>query len=269
MITSPNDTIVVNEEEELCVLTLNRPKSLNALNREMTTALDAITQQLTRSDHIRAVIIQGAGDHFMAGGDIKAFHQWISESDDKRALKERFQSLIIEVHHSITRLAHLDQPVIGAVHGAVAGFGMSLALNCDIVLAADNSFFSTAYSQIGTSPDGGLTYNLPRVVGVKRAFELIAFGEKVDAEHALRIGLVNRVIPLSELQTESRSLAGKLAGRSSQANARMKSLLRSSLDNTLEAQLQAESIHFSECATSDNFYEGISAFLEKRPPNFK
>lgn len=269
MINSPNDTILVIEEERICSLTLNRPKSLNALNRDMTAALDSVTQQLTQNKRVRAVIIRGAGDHFMAGGDIKAFHQWVSQLDDIGALKERFRSLIIEVHHSISRLARLEQPVIGAVHGAVAGFGMSLALNCDLIIAADNSQFTTAYSEIGTTPDGGLTYNLPRAVGIKKAFELIALGEKVDAASAQKIGLVSRVVPVSDLESESRSLAIKLANRSSEANASIKLLLGSSIENTLGLQLEAEADSFSECATSANFSEGITAFIEKRPPKFK
>uniref|UniRef100_UPI0033412552 enoyl-CoA hydratase/isomerase family protein n=1 Tax=Castellaniella defragrans TaxID=75697 RepID=UPI0033412552 len=247
-------------------ITLNRPKALNALNRDLGMALQDAVCRVERDGTVRAVVIQGAGDHFMAGGDIRAFHEALAETEAARRLY--FERTITEVHDTITRIRRMDKPVVASVRGAVAGFGLSLMNSCDLVVAADDAYFTMAYRNIGTSPDGGGTYGLPRIVGTKRAMEIALLGERFDARRALELGLVNQVVPGSGLVDATRSLARRLAEGPTRALGRTKRLINESLGQTLADQLMAEQDAFSACSADADFAEGIRAFLEKRPPVF-
>jgi 2-(1,2-epoxy-1,2-dihydrophenyl)acetyl-CoA isomerase len=156
----------------IATITLNRPKALNALNRELSRALQDAVGQVGRDARVRAVVIQGAGNHFMAGGDIRSFHSTLQMSESERRIY--FERFIGEVHDTITRLRRMEKPVLASVRGAVAGFGPSLMNSCDFAIAADDAYFTMAYRNIGASPDGGGTYGLPRIVGTKRAMEIAA-----------------------------------------------------------------------------------------------
>jgi 2-(1,2-epoxy-1,2-dihydrophenyl)acetyl-CoA isomerase len=158
---------------------------------------------------------------------------------------------------------------VAQVHGAVAGFGMSLLMACDLAVAADDSYYTLAYILIGTSPDGGSTYGLPRIVGMKKAMEIALLGDRFDAATAERLGFVNRVVPAAELAGAARTLAQRLAAGPALAYAGTKRLLQQSLNSTLETQLQAEAESFARCASGPDFKEGVMAFVEKRKPNFK
>jgi 2-(1,2-epoxy-1,2-dihydrophenyl)acetyl-CoA isomerase len=162
----------------------------------------------------------------------------------------------------------MDKPVIAVVHGAVAGFGLSLMLACDFALAADNAYFTMAYCHIGLSPDGGATWSLPRLVGLRKATELALLGERFDARTAATLGLVNRVVPLAELNREAELLAARLAAGPAAALARTKALLQSSFDHSLDQQLGAEKRAFAACAAEPDFAEGLAAFAEKRQARF-
>jgi len=266
--TSPNETVAVEVTGALATVTLNRPQSLNALNADMVTALVEVTAGIGADDSIRAVVVTGAGGAFMAGGDLKWFATLVGDEPDKEKLRAGFERDIHDVHPIIVNLRRMPKPVIAAVAGPCAGFGVSLALACDMVLAADDAIFTLAYCHIGTSPDGGSTFHLPRAVGLKRAFEIALLGDRLDAETARQAGMVNRVVPAAELQAATAKLAGRLAAGPTHAYANTKALLNASLDRNLAAQLDAEATGFADCATTGDFAEGLAAFLEKRRPDF-
>ena len=248
-------------------LTLNRPKALNALDRDLTVALRDAVYAAERSSAVRCLVVRG-GEHFMAGGDLKWFYQQIEgkSAHEKRAM---FEGFIGEVHGIIIALRRMPKPVLASVSGAAAGFGLSLVLACDMALAADSAYFTLAYSLIGASPDGGSTFALPRVVGAKKAMEIALLGERFDAAAAERLGLVNRVVPAAQLQAETAKLAQRLAAGPTAVYARTKALLNGSLGASLETQLQREAESFAQCAAEPNFAEGLAAFLEKRRPRFE
>jgi 2-(1,2-epoxy-1,2-dihydrophenyl)acetyl-CoA isomerase len=216
---------------------------------------------------VRCLVIRG-GEHFMAGGDLKWFHQQLAGADAAQ-LRAQFETFVQEVHGLIVSLRRMPKPVLASVRGAAAGFGLSLMMACDLALAADNAYFTLAYTAIGTSPDGGSTFALPRIVGQKKALELALLGERFDAATAERLGLVNRVVPGASLEDETNRLATRLAAGPTTAYARTKALLHASLQNSLESQLQREAECFAQSASEPDFREGIAAFIEKRAPRFK
>jgi 2-(1,2-epoxy-1,2-dihydrophenyl)acetyl-CoA isomerase len=250
----------------IATITLNRPKALNALNRELSVALRDAVSQVERDAAVRAVIVQGAGKHFMAGGDVKTFHASLELSARERQIY--FERFIGEVHETITRLRRMEKPVLASVRGAVAGFGLSLMNSCDLALAADDAYFTMAYRNIGASPDGGGTYGLPRIVGTKRAMEIALLGERFDAQRAFELGLVNRVVTVAELTQVTNLWATSLAAGPTRALGRTKRLINDSLGQSLANQLQAEQDAFAACSTEEDFARGLEAFLHKRDPIF-
>ena len=268
-ILSPNDTVNVDVRDAVCWITFNRPKSLNAINSELVAALTHITEALEDNTDVRAVVMQGEGDHFMAGGDIKKFQTMLAGSSDETELNSEFAALLDDVHRVIFNMRSLRQPVLASVRGAVAGAGVSMMLACDLAVAADDAFFTLAYCHLGVSPDGGSTYHLPRVAGLKRSFEIALLGDRFNAETAERWGLINKVVPTADLASETEKLAARLASGPSHAHAHAKRLLNQSLHNTIETQLDNEITSFVDCTTTDDFREGVSAFIDKRPAEFK
>jgi 2-(1,2-epoxy-1,2-dihydrophenyl)acetyl-CoA isomerase len=258
--------VLVERDGAITTLTLNRPESLNALDPAMVDALVAQTSRLGADAEVRCVVIRGAGRHFMAGGDIRHFASRLDREPDLRG--EEFAALIGRLHAAIEVLHRLPQPVIASVHGAVAGFGLSLLCACDLAIAADDAYFSAAYRNLGLTPDGGLSYALPRLVGSKKAMEIVLLGERFGADDALRWGLVNRVVALAELPAETAALARALAVGPALATRNGKRLLRQSLSQPLSVQLDAEAKSFGACAATPDFVEGVRAFLDKRRPRF-
>jgi 2-(1,2-epoxy-1,2-dihydrophenyl)acetyl-CoA isomerase len=203
----------------------------------------------------------------MAGGDLKWFREQI-EGRPATRIRSEFRQTIDDVHVSTQTIRRMKKPVIAVVHGAVAGYGLSLMLACDFALAADNAYFTLAYCHLGLSPDGGATWSLPRLIGLRKATELALLGDRFDAATAASLGLVNRVVPLGDLDAEAEALATRLANGSAHALARTKALLHASFDHSLDQQLAAEQRAFAACAAEPDFAEGLAAFAGKRKPKF-
>jgi 2-(1,2-epoxy-1,2-dihydrophenyl)acetyl-CoA isomerase len=248
----------------VATLTLNRPAALNALSHDMIYGIRDFATKVERDDSIRCVVIKGAGSHFMAGGDLKWFLTKFESPAGERRIG--FEQMINNVHESIFAFRRMRKPVIGSVEGACAGFGLSLALACDLIVAADSAFFTLAYTNIGTSPDGGSTFSLPRMVGMKTAMEIALLGDRFDAATAKARGLVNFVVPATDLQAETAKLASRVVALPAFAAANTKALLNASLGRSIEGQLHAEAESFAACAATEDMREGITAFIQKRKP---
>lgn len=261
-----SDSVLLERTGAVATLTLNRPESLNTLDFTMMEALVAHTGALAADASLRCVVVRGAGRHFMAGGDLHTFAEMLPLPPAER--KARFMAIIGRLHAAIEHLQRMPHPVVASVHGAVAGFGLSLMNACDLVVAADTAFFTSAYRHIGLTPDGGGSYTLPRIVGVKKAMEIMLLGERFDAQQALSLGLVNRVVPAAELDAATAALVATLVAGPRRATANAKRLVNDSLGSTLSRQLNAEAESFSDCTMDDDFVEGIRAFVEKRAPRF-
>jgi 2-(1,2-epoxy-1,2-dihydrophenyl)acetyl-CoA isomerase len=263
----PNKAVLLRQEAGVVTLTLNRPQVLNALDGDMVAAFGAAVDAIEADPSARVVVIEGAGDHFMAGGDLRQFARTLKQDGDAR--RQHFLDAIGRLHPIMIRLSNMRPPVLARVHGACAGFGLSLVAACDLAIAAEDAYFSLAYRHIGASPDGGSTYALPRQIGMKRAMAVALLGDRFGAAEAERIGLINWAVPAAELDGETRRIVRAIASGPSAALAATKRLIRRSLDTNLEAQLEAERQSFADNAARPDFAEGIGAFLEKRPPKFE
>lgn len=269
MVTSPNDTVRVDIKDAVATITINRPDSLNAINDDVVTALIDITEALKHSKDVRCVVLTGAGDHFMAGGDVKRFKRKFEEVADDNEARAWFNSILERIHVVVSNVNDLRMPVIASVKGAVAGAGFSLMLGCDLVVAAEGGIFTLAYCHLGTSPDGGSTWHLPRTLGMKRAMEIALLGDRFGPEQALAWGLINKVVPAADLDAEVATLAARLAKGPTMAYGETKRLLLDSTDRDLSNQLHAETRSFVACAMSQDFRKGVSAFVDKQKPDFK
>jgi len=245
--------------EGVAVLTLNRPAVLNAIDVGLAKALAHALARAQDTPGVRAILIRGAGRAFCAGGDISTF-----QGDPARAVERT----IAHFHPAIERLAACPLPTVAAVHGAVAGAGMSLMLACDFTLAASDAGFTLAYPKIGATIDGGASWFLPRVLGSRGAKQLAMLSERFDAEAALALGLVNRVVSADDFEAETMRFARQLASGPTKAFATIKRLIDASPFRTLSEQLEAEKQGFVDVASSADFAEGFAAFLAKRPPSF-
>jgi len=259
-------TVLCEVTDGVARLTLNRPQSLNALNLAMIAELRETTARCECDPAVRAILLCGAGEHFMAGGDLKWFREQLALPPAER--QAALARVVGEVHQTTLQLRRSGKPVVAAVRGAVAGFGLSLMLAADLVLAADDAYFTLAYRNIGLSPDGGATWSLPRAVGIKRASEIALLGNRFDAPQALAWGLINRVVPVAELLPQAAALARRLAAGPANALARTKRLLDAAPGATLAEQLHAEQCAFAACGCEPDFAEGLAAFFEKRPARF-
>lgn len=254
--------VLLDRAGAVATITLNRPAQLNALNAALAQELYAAVQSCAADTGIRCVVLRGAGRGFMAGGDIKNFR------DRLNAPGGPTEFLFEPFHGSIALLRSMPKPVIASLHGPVAGAGVSLALAPDLAIAAESSVFTLAYARIGTSPDGGSTYFLPRIVGLRRALEIALLADNFDARQALAWGIVNRVVPDDHLAEETAQLAERLASGPTAAYAKAKALLNKSTEQDLAAQFKAEEDLFQASTRTRDFAEGINAFLDKRKPSF-
>src|SRR5919199_1762480 len=253
-------TVGIDVRERVARITLNRPDVGNALNLELATALRQAAEGLRGSD-VGAVILSGAGDVFCVGGDLR----YMREADD---IGDAVLRLATQFHGGLEALAALDAPVISAVRGAAAGGGMSLAIASAIVLAAESAHFTMAYTAIGFPPDGGSSWTLPRLVGWRRAAELMLLNERLDAAAARDLGLVTRVVPDDALDDEAAALARRLADGPTRAHGAVKRLLRESATRGFGEQMAEEARTIAALAAAPDGQEGVAAFLEKRRPTF-
>ena len=257
------EVVILERAGAVTTVTLNRPAVLNALNHELAERLRTVFGELEADASVRCVVVRGAGRAFMAGGDIGGFHRSLER------IAETVGDMIDVYHDAVQILARMRKPVLGSLHGAVAGAGVSLALNTDLAIAADNTVFALAYTNLGTSPDGGSTFFLPRMVGLRRAMEIALLADRFDAAKALELGLVNRIVPEADLAAETAKLAERLASGPTAAYASTKRLLLGSFERELPGQLEAERAGFVGCAGTQDFAEGVNAFIGKRKPEFK
>lgn len=256
-------TLLFTLEGGIATITLNRVASANSMNMDMGRELLDAAKICEQDRAIRAVILTGGGAFFSAGGDLKAF------ADFGDAIGEKLQELTDYLHAAISIFMRMRAPLIVAVNGAAVGAGFSLAMAGDFVLASENAKFAMAYTSAGLSPDGGASYFLPRIVGLRRAQQLMIGNRKLSAAEALEWGLVTRVCAADQLRQETHALAQSLANGATQAIGTVKQLLLSSFSNTPEAQMALEGKNIAHLASYGDGQEGIHAFLEKRAPIFK
>jgi 2-(1,2-epoxy-1,2-dihydrophenyl)acetyl-CoA isomerase len=243
-------------------LTLNRPQAGNAIDVPLAKALEAAAIRCDEDEGIRCVLLTGAGKLFCAGGDVAGF---AAAGDEVPAL---LKELTFHLHKAVLRFARMRKPLVTAVNGAAAGAGFSLAILGDIVLAADSARFALAYAAIGLSPDGGASWLLPRLVGMRRAQELALTNKRLTAAQAAEIGLITREVADDMLAAEADAVALQLASSATRALGRTRNLLGSSLSTDLETQLGHEARAIIESGGDAEAREGIAAFFAKRKPSF-
>jgi len=257
--------VLYRRHDGIVTLTLNRPETLNAMNEPMMGEIERILIELEADTAVRAVILTGAGRAFSSGGDQKrdpgAGQQPFFDGDLGGALIERLNRCIL-------RMQRLEKPIVGSINGVAAGAGLNIALATDLRIAADTARFGEIFARVGLVPDGGGTYFLPRLVGTARAMEMILLADIIDAQEALRIGLVNRVVPAEQLETETLKLAERLAQGPTVAYGLAKTGLYQGLGMSLEDVLNMEARNQAIAVRTPDRAEGVAAFLEKRPPRF-
>ncbi|HYU17758.1 MAG TPA: enoyl-CoA hydratase-related protein [Chloroflexota bacterium] len=258
------ETILAETAEGVLTVTLNRPEVFNAFNPQMGRELSDALRAAGRDDEVRALVITGSGKAFCSGQDLKMVDEAMSE-----ASPPNFAELIRQ-HYTglILAMRRLEKPIVAAVNGVAAGAGMSLALASDLRIASDSATFLQAFVNIGLVPDSGSMYFLPRLVGLSKALELCLLGERVSAEEALRIGLVNRVVPGEELPTATAELARKLASSAGKALGLTKRGLNRALEANLNEMLEYEALLQEVAGRTADFREGVTAFKEKRAARF-
>ncbi len=259
------ETVKYEVKEKVAVITLNRPEALNALSRGITEDLASAVRKAA-ADGARAVVFTGEGRAFCAGGDLREMKlMWESEGRIEAFLEDPLAAL----HGLVKLIRDLPIPFVAAVNGVCAGAGSNLALACDIVTASEDASFNEAFIKIGLSPDCGGSFFLPRAVGSKIAAELLMTGDTLSAKKALEIGMINRVFPADELMDGAMEFATRLAASPTAVIGRIKKMMNATFSNTLEGQLALEHQLQLESGRGDDFREGVAAFLEKRPPEFK
>ncbi|HEY3581229.1 MAG TPA: enoyl-CoA hydratase-related protein [Pyrinomonadaceae bacterium] len=258
------ETIQLEMQGSICVLTLNRPERLNALT--VAVAKDfkaAVHEALERG--ARVIVLTGTGRAFCAGGDLREMQDIASKEGRLEAF---FDEPLRIVNESIMLIRETPVPFIAAVNGVASGGGCNLALACDIVIAAESAKFNQAFIKIGLVPDCGGTFILPRLVGWKRAAELMFTGELITAQRAAEMGMINSVAADGELMSQVLAMAEKLANAPTAALGRIKQLMDASATNDWQSQLDLERRMQIESGKTKDFVEGVAAFLEKRPPRF-
>lgn len=246
----------------VAVVTLNRPRVGNTVNMALVRHLEAIVDDIAADPGVRCVVLTGTGKLFCGGGDLDAFAE--AGQETSAFLFELASTL----HRSVLKLAGMDKPLVTLVNGPAAGAGLSLAISGDFVLSAQSAHFTAAYGMVGLTPDGGMSWLLPRLVGMRRAQDIILGNRRIGADEAAAIGLVTRVVPDDALREEGMALAARLADGAIGAMAGARALLADSLQNDLALQLDLEVARITQAGASAEAREGIAAFQERRKPQF-
>ena len=264
MSDAPGGPVRVEVVDRVGTVTLDQPDRLNVLDAEMPGAIADAVERLAEDADVRVIVITGAGRAFCAGADVACLNEWIERGDLAAA------TALVESGDRVVRaIRQAPKPVIAALNGPAAGGGANLALACDLRIASERAAIGQTFNRIGLAPDWGGTYLLPRLVGPAKAAELVFTGGMVDAAEALRLGLVNRVVPHDRLAEEVGALARTLAAKPPRALALAKAALLRSPEADLDEMLEIERRAQSECFATDDAREGVRAFLEKREPRYR
>lgn len=254
-------TILLEIKNGVAFITLNRPEKFNAFNREMALLLQEKLDEAAANDEVRAIYLTGNGKAFCAGQDL---------GEVTGENPATFDKILLEHYNPIIRrIRNISKPIVCAVNGVAAGAGANIAICCDIVVAAENTTFVQAFSKIGLIPDCGGTYFLPRLIGFQKATAIMMLGDKVSATEAERMGMIYKSLPAATFTEEAVKIAETLAQLPTKAFAFTKQALNESMSNSLEAQLQLEDKLQYQSAHTEDYREGVAAFLEKRMPTFK
>ncbi len=255
-------SILKTISNNIATLTLNRPEVFNSFNREMALLLQSELDAAEKNPEVRAIVITGNGKAFCAGQDLKEVTSPELNPGFKKILEEHYNPII-------SRIRAIEKPVIGAINGVAAGAGANIALACDVVIASENASFIQAFSKIGLVPDSAGTFFLPRLIGFQKASALMMLGDKVTAEEAEKLGMVYKTVAAENFEESVNKIALTMANMPTKALGLTKRLLNNSMQNSLEEQLNMESKLQIEAAQSEDYAEGVDAFVNKRKPNFK
>jgi 2-(1,2-epoxy-1,2-dihydrophenyl)acetyl-CoA isomerase len=258
--------LLIQQTEGVVTITMNRPEVLNAFNNllieELTEALEAASED----EAVRCVVLTGAGRAFGSGQDLSELS--VAQAQAGGGETPRISSHLERYHRIVRLIREMPKPVIAAIRGVAAGISCNIALACDLRIAADNARFIEAFARIGLVPDGGGGYFLPRLIGLGKALEMAMLAEEVSGPEAARIGLVNRCVPMDEFEAVTMALAQKLAQGPTRAYGLIKELMYRGLDCNLAAALELEGQLQDTAITTEDFREGVTAFLQKRPPRY-
>ncbi|MDC7994545.1 enoyl-CoA hydratase-related protein [Altibacter sp. HG106] len=255
-------TLQTEISNHVATIRLNRPEVFNSFNREMALALQTILDDMEKNDAVRAIVLTGNGKAFCAGQDLKEVTSAEQNPGFKKILEEHYNPII-------QRLRAIEKPIIAAVNGVAAGAGANIALACDVVIATEQASFIQAFSKIGLIPDSGGTFFLPRLIGFQKASALMMLGDKVSASEAEKLGMIYKVVAAEDFSEVIQNTAAQLAQMPTKALGMTKRLLNESMTNDMTAQLELEGKLQIEAAQSDDYAEGVDAFVNKRKPNFK
>ena len=256
------ETILFEKADGVANVALNRPKKLNAFDATMHEELYAALDAAADDDEVRCVVLRGEGRGFSAGADLA---QIIESSEGTPDLGEYLRNTYSRL---VKRMVSMEKPIVASLHGPVYGAGVGISLACDLRVAAEGAKFSVAFIKIGLMPDAGVSFFLPRVVGLGRALEMSLLGDPVEADEALRIGLVNKVVPDEKLAEETAALASRLAAMPTAAIGRTKQAIYASFEGDLELVLEREAEGQTFCGYTADHREGVEAFFEKREARF-
>ncbi len=262
-ISLDRQTLTVSHDGPIATIRFTQPKTLNAITLPFAIALTPALQSLSDNPTVRVVVLSGEGKAFMAGGDLL----YLRNAEADQAARDA-ALLISQLNKSIEVITAMPIPIVASAHGAVAGAGLSLLLACDFAIAASDTRFVFAYTAIAASPDAGLSWTLPRVIGMRKAMQFAFLDQQIDASTALSFGIVNELAPPHELSAATSAMATKLARLPIHAFAQTKQLMLGSSNRSLGQQLRAECDAFTACARTSDFREGVDAFFARRQPRF-
>ncbi len=255
-------TLKMDINDTIAIITLTRESQYNAFDHEMALDLLRAFEEIQINQDVRAVLLRANGKIFSVGGDIKTF------ADKLDSMPANVPDTMEVLNATITTMLNLGKPILVAVQGAVAGVGLSLMLACDLAIAAEKTQFTLAYTDIGLTPDGGATYLLPRIVGTRKAMQMVLLPERLSSAQALELGLINWCVSEDQFNKQTMILMNKLANGPTIVYKRAKELIHQSWHRKLEDQLICEMHAFTECTTTNDFRRGIEAFLNKERPIF-